>query len=90
MTTRVRRPRFSRLASRGFAAQRSRARVPPLLNLKKRSCSQSIGIVHNVQSVEYTNFRNRASLPSLQNRCLKDTAIFMYKVKHGMVPSNKE
>ena len=34
------RPRFLRL--RGFAAQRSRARALPLLNLKKkRDCSQS-------------------------------------------------
>ena len=40
------------------------------------------------ESVEYSNFLNRASLPSLQNRCLHDIAILMYKVKHGMVPSN--
>ena len=37
------RPRFSRLASRGFAAQHSRGRALPLLNLKKkRDFSQSI------------------------------------------------
>ena len=37
------RPRFSRLASRSFAAQRSRARALLLPNLKKRrDCSQSI------------------------------------------------
>ena len=40
-----------------------------------------------MQSVEYSNFRDRASLPSLQNRCLQDIAILMYKVKHGMVPA---
>ena len=45
MTTRVtegarRRPCFSRLASRGFATQRSPARALPILNLKKkRDCS---------------------------------------------------
>ena len=37
------RPRFTRLASRGLAAQHSRVRALPLLNLKKkRDCSQSI------------------------------------------------
>ena len=37
------RPCFSRLASRSFTAQRSRARALPLPNLKKRrDCSQSI------------------------------------------------
>ena len=44
MTTRVtERLRPSFLASRGFAAQHSRGRALPLLNLKKkRDCSQSM------------------------------------------------
>ena len=49
MSTRVTegaRQALSFLASRGFAAQRSQARVLPLLNLKKKTdCSQSVNFV---------------------------------------------
>ena len=45
-------------------------------------------IVHNTNSVQYSNLLNRANLPCLQNRCLQDLAALMYKVKYGLVPSN--
>ena len=52
----------------------------------ERIQERALRIVYNLHSETYTNFLDRAKLPSLRNRRLQDIVIVMYKVKYRLVP----
>ena len=54
----------------------------------ERVQERALRAVYRSNTDTYEELLNRAKLPTLHNRRLQDVATLMYKVKHGLAPSN--